>query len=341
MKKNFRAGVAATGMVLPKNCYTNDDIIAEINKATAGRTDVPELNSAWIEENIWIKTRHHFTKEESLIDASVDAVQQALARAGWDAADLDFVILSSVSCHSDENSMVIPSMACQIQEKLEAFNAFAYDTSAACSGWVYGMAQATAFVESGMAKRGVVICSEKQRQGLNFSDHRSSVLIGDVATATLLERTESVKTRSVYLKANDSRKQSDMIRLPYFRELEAGGLNTGYFSLQGKRVFKEGIMSMCRLTKETLVQNEMTVDDVDWFIYHQANGAMLRQVGRKIGMKDERNLMNIQQLANTTAGTIPSVLHMHIEDGTIKRGDTVCCIAFGGGLTAGSMLFEF
>lgn len=341
MKKNFRAGVAATGMVLPKQCYTNDDIIAEINKATSGRDDVPELNSAWIEENIWIKTRYHFSEEENLVDASVSAVNQALEKAGWSAGDLDFVIFSSVSNHADKNSMIIPSAACLVQERCEAFNAFAYDTSAACSGWVYAMAQATAFIESGMAKRGVVICSEKQRQGLNFADHRSSVLIGDVATATLLERTEQPKTRSLYLKANDERKLSDIISLPYFRELPSGELQTGYFALQGKKVFKAGIMSMFHLTQATLEENQLAVDDVDWFIYHQANGAMLRQVGRKVGMKDERNLMNIQQLANTTAGTIPSVLHMHIENGTIKRGDTVCCIAFGGGLTSGSVLFEY
>ncbi len=98
---------------------------------------------------------------------------------------------------------------------------------------------------------------------------------------------------------------------------------------------------MVSLTKKALSDNSLAVDDVDWFIYHQANGAMLRMVGRKIGMKDERNLMNIMQLGNTTSATIPSVLHMYIENGTIKRGDKVCCIAFGGGLTAGSFVFEY
>ena len=115
----------------------------------------------------------------------------------------------------------------------------------------------------------------------------------------------------------------------------------GYFDLDGRTVFKEGVGVMTRLTQFMLSSNNLSVDDVDWFIYHQANGAMLRMVGRKIGMRDERNLMNIQQLANTTAGTIPSVLHMNIENGTIKRGDKVCCIAFGGGLTSGAVIFDF
>lgn len=338
MNKQFQVGIAGTGMVLPKTRYSNDDIIAEINAATVGRTDIPELNSAWIEENIWIKTRYHFTEEEKLVDVSVAAVEQALATAGWDAAELDFVIFSSISGHAELSSAAIPSVGCLIQERLGAYSAFAYDTSAACSGWVYGASQGVAYIESGMATKGVVICTEKQRRGLDFSDHRSSILIGDVATATLLERTPTAKVQHLHLQANDEKQLSHIISLPYY---SGEGAKTGYFSLQGKTVFKEGVATMLKLTQQALTQTGRTVADVDWFIYHQANGAMLRMVGRKLGMIDEKNLMNIQQLGNTTAGTIPSVLHMHLADQTIQRGDTVCCIAFGGGLTAGAMMFEY
>ena len=351
MRKDFNVGVVSTGMVLPKKCYTNDDIIEKIRAATKDMSGIPELNSQWIEENIWIKTRYFFAEDETLCDVSVKAVEQALAKAGWDPLDLDFVIFSSSSSHADVYS--IPSVAGRVQEQLRAFNAFAYDTSAACSGWVYAMSQAVAFIESGIAGKGVVICAEKQEMGMNFTDHRTSILIGDVATATLLQREETPKVSSLHMQANDEKSLSSIIRLPFvarkdgkdltypFAEGEAPALRVGYFALDGRTVFKEGVMTMVTLTKQALMSNGLQVDDVDWFIYHQANGAMLRMVGRKVGMKDERNLMNIQELANTTAGTIPSVLHMYIENGTIKRGDKVCCIAFGGGLTAGYFLFDY
>jgi 3-oxoacyl-[acyl-carrier-protein] synthase III len=340
MKKGFHVGVAATGMVLPSKCYTNDDVLAEINKATEGRDDVPELNSKWIEENIWIKTRYYFSEDETMLDVSTKAVNQALLKAGWDPLELDFVILSSTSTRSDKCSSAIPSLACRVQEKLKAYNAFAYDTAAACSGWVYAASQAIAFIESGVAQKGAVICVEKQRVGLDYSNHRSSILIGDVAAATLFEKQVEPKITSLYMRANDEKNLSNIIRLPFHR-YENDRMCHGHFALEGRSVFKEGVGVMTRLTQLMLSKNELSVDDIDWFIYHQANGAMLRMVGRKVGMKDERNLMNIQQLANTTAGTIPSVLHMNIENGTIKRGDKVCCIAFGGGLTSGSVIFDF
>lgn len=341
MKKNFHVGIAAASMVLPKNCYSNDDIIAEIKKATVAREDIPELNSQWIEENIWIKQRYHFSEDETLVEVSVQVVEKALKQAGWDPQDLDFVIFSSVSPHCERDGSVIPSTACLIQEKLKAYNAMAYNTSAACSGWVYGVGQAVAFIESGMARRGVVICTEKQRVGLDFSNHRSSILIGDIATATLVENTETTKTKSVYLRANDAKELSGIISLPYYNLERDDSHANGFFDLKGRAVFKEGIAVMTRLTEEALVMNELTKDDVDWFVYHQANGAMLRLVGRNIGFADEKNLMTIQEFANTTAGTIPSVLAKYTADGTIKRGDILCCVAFGGGLTSGSIVFEY
>ena len=339
MRDNYNVGIAATGMVLPKTCYSNDDIIEKIKSCTKGRDDVPELNSQWIEENIWIKQRYFFSEEETMCDVSVEAIEHALRSAGWDPMDLDFVILSSSSRHADYYS--IPSLASRIQEKLKAYNAFAFDMSAACSGWVFAASQATAYIHSGMATRGVVICTEKQFEGLDFSDHRSSVLIGDMAVATLFESQDSAKVKRVYLKGNDEKQLSSIIRLPIFRHSDDGQMAVGYFGLDGRSVFKEGVSAMVGLTQHALESMNASVNDIDWFIYHQANGAMLRMVGRKVGMEDDRNLMNIQKVANTTAGTVPSVLHMYLQDGTIKRGDKVCCVAFGGGLTSGYYIFEY
>ncbi len=342
MDKTFSVGVAATGLRLPERSYSNDEVLREISSAQkAAGMDVKELTSAWIEENIGIASRHYFSDDERLVDMSAEATQQALDRAGWDPMDLDFIIFASISMHSEMDSRIIPSSACCVQEQLRAYNAFAYDSVAACSGFVYGMAQGVSFIEAGMSQRGAVICAEKQRKGLDFTDHRSSVLIGDAATVTLLEKTSSPKVYSMSLHANDDKQLSDIIHLKFQRQDEEGAMHKGYFGLQGPAVFKEGIRTMALLTLEALAHNHLSVDDVDWFIYHQANGAMLRMVQQKVGFAPEKNLMNIDRLANTTGATIPSVLHMHIENGTIQRGDKICCVAFGGGLTSGSVVFEY
>lgn len=341
MKTSYHVGIAATGMVLPKRKYSNQDIIERIKKATKDKKEIPELKAEWIEENIGIKDRYFFGDEELLVDVSTQACKQALQKASWQASDLDFIIFSSISTHCETGSMVIPSSACLTQEKLQAYHAFAYDTSAACSGWTYGMAQGIALIESGMCSKGAVICSEKQLKGLDFSNHISSVLIGDIATATLIEKTPQAKIQSVFLQANNKKNLSDIITLPYFSTEENKGDAIGFFDLKGRSVFKEGTQTMTDLTIKALKDNKLTSNDVSWFIYHQANGAMLRRVGKKVGIRDQQNLMNIHQLGNTTAGTIPSVLHMHIENGTIKRDDTICCVSFGGGLTSGSIVLTY
>lgn len=342
MKQHYHARVAATGLRLPENCYSNSDVIEKIHAARQKAGLEPkELTSDWIEERIGIKSRYYFQENESLVDVSVEAVNQALAKAGWQATDLDFVILASISQSSGNNGSIIPATACRIQDALKAYNAFAYDMLAACSGFLYGMAQGVSFIESGMAKRGVVICSECQLPGLNFADHVSSVLIGDVATATLLEYSEAPEVKSMKLQSNQGPGTCDIISLPYHRLDQDGHRQSGHFGLQGKSVFKAGIKTMVDLTHQALQLNGLSHEDVDWFIYHQANGAMLRMVGDIVGFSPEKNLMNIDRLANTTGATIPSVLHMYIENGTISRGDTVCCVGFGGGVTAGNLVFRY
>ena len=340
MKTSYHVGIAATGMILPKRSYTNQDIITYIKQANKDK-QIPDLKPAWIEDNIGIKTRYFFGEDESLIEVSVKACLQALKKASWDASDLDFVIFSSISTHCDDQAGAIPSSACLVQEKLQAYNAFAYDTSAACSGWTYGLTQGVAHIESGFCKKGVIICSEKQLKGLDFSNHISSVLIGDVATATLLEKSATPKTKSVFLQANTGKQLSHIITLPYFRQTNEQAASVGFFALKGRTVFKEGTQTMVSLTQKALETNKLSVDDIDWFIYHQANGAMLRMVGKKVGIESKKNLQNIEVLGNTTAGTIPSVLHMHLESGLIKRGHKICCVSFGGGLTSGYVVFTY
>ncbi len=330
--KSFHAKIASSAMYLPSNVLTNDQIVARI------KSQNPEapVDSDWIYQRTGIKTRRKFESNEDLVSTSTAALNEALERASWGPEELDFIIFASISSWGDKDGSAIPSTACKIQERAKSYKAFAYDMLAACSGFVYGAGQAVSFIESGIAKKGALICSENQDTGLNYKDYKSCILIGDVSTATLFETSDTPQVHSMVLRANDSKELSSIIQLPYTK-LE----DPGYFSLEGHKVFKEGVTTMASLTYETLKMNHLSPHEVDWYIYHQANKVMLDSIVGRLEIPPEKNLTNIEYMANTTAGTVPSVLSENINNGKIKRGDKVLMTAFGGGLTSGSLLITY
>ncbi len=332
-EKRFSVKIASMGMVIPSGKINNEEIIKKIQASTP---DADFLNEEWIVRRVGILERRRCLPEEDLVTTSGAALKQALERAGWDPMELDFIILASISTFLDPKGSAIPAMACKIQEQTGCFNAFAYDMFSACSGFVYGIGQAVAFIESGMARKGALLCCENHDKGLNYKDFKSSILIGDVSTATLLEKSETSAISNIELRANNESCLSDIIRLPLSKAGEQG-----YFSLDGRKVFKEGVNTMTELTRRALAHNGLTPETVDWFIYHQANKVMLQSVGKRVGIPAEKNLMNLEYMGNTTAGTIPSVLCENIDNGKIQRGHKVLCTAFGGGLTSGCLLLDF
>jgi 3-oxoacyl-[acyl-carrier-protein] synthase-3 len=328
MKKNYRVRIASTGIYIPEGIMDNE---AMIKRVRANTDEAEFLTSEWIVERVGIHTRRRCLPHETLVYTNTVAMESALQKANWKAADLDFIILASISTWLEEGGMAIPSTACLIQENVGAYNAFAFDMLAACSGFIYGMAQGISFIESGLCTRGAVLCSENHDRGLNYADPKSCILIGDVSTVTLLEKSDEPNVHDMILQANDEKKLSRIIELPF----------GGYFGLHGKQVYKEGVRTMIDITREIITRNGYIIADINWFIFHQANLLMLERVGESLGIPEGHNLMNIVDLANTTAGTIPSVLAQNIDNGTIKRGDKIVFTAFGGGLTSGSLLMTY
>ena len=340
--------ITATGIYLPDTVYSNKQIIERIRKTINNPEDprLQDLNADKIAANTGINTRHYadMTREknpETAVNMSCIALKQALKHAEWDVLDLDFIIFATVSVGTNPGDHLIPSAACHLQQEIGAYNSMAYDLKAACSGWVYAMSQAIANIEAGLAAKGAVICTETQERGLDYSDPASCVLMGDVATATLVEKSENPDALFLHLEANSKKQLKGILRLNDANVYnDKNSLTRPVFRLKGTAVYKEGIRKMSSLVQDTLQATGLSIDDVDHFIFHQANGSMLKRVAKMTGIPAEKNLMNIQKIGNTTSGTIPSVLHMFLEDGTIKRHQKVLFISFGGGLTSGALLMN-
>lgn len=336
----FNVKISGTGMFLPKTIWSNQQVINKIYewKDKAGLPK-KEIIPEQFEATTQIKERRYFNSDlgEDMISVSVNAVNQALEKSGWDPSTIDFIIFSTVSL-AEDGTQKIPSCACKVQHEIKAWNcSIAYDMQAACSGWVFAMANGISLIQSKMAKRGIVICTEKQQRGLDYTNEKSSMLIGDAATATLIEWSDTPKIFNVLCKTNQKGMNPNIIRLDYEVSNEKES-KCGYFSLDGKDVYKMGIENFIKLTSENKLMSG--VHNPDWYIYHQANGAMLEKVAEMANVPKEKNLMTIQTLGNTTAATIPTVLHTYLENGTIKQGDKVSFVAFGGGITMGCIMAE-
>jgi len=336
----FNVKICGTGMVLPKTVWTNEEVIKKIYEWKE-RDNLPnkEIIPEQFEATTQIKERRYFDTNlgEDMISVSIEAAKQALEKSGWDHSTIDFIIFSTVSLCQD-GTQKIPSSACKVQYALKAWNcSLAYDMQAACSGWVFAMANGISLIQSKMAKRGIIICTEKQQRGLDYRNEKSSMLIGDAATATLLEWSDTPKIFNVFCRNNLEGMNPNIIRLDYeiCNENES---KRGYFSLDGKDVYKLGIENFIKLTYANKMGSG--IENPDWYIYHQANGAMLEKVAEMAGVPKEKNLMTIQKLGNTTAATIPTVLHTYLENGTIKAGDKISFVAFGGGITMGCIMAE-
>lgn len=343
-----KVSIAGTGVYLPETVYTNQMVI-DIIKEHLPKDDprAAKLDPTWIEQNIGIKERRFadFDKEETPVNMSKWSLEAALEKSGWTPDDLDVIIVSSVSSACGPNLNLIPSIACQVQQSIGAWNASAYDMLAACSGWTYASSQAIAQIASGLAKKVAVICCETQKRGLDFTNPVSSVLIGDVAACTLFESSTESKVKYVNIEANRESDELGIITLNspniWGDKDIPGTYEVPKFELQGKTVFKSGVRRMSDLCTKALSETGLETKDVDHFVFHQANGAMLLMVGSKLGLSPEQVPITLDVLANTTSGTIPSVLHKIESTGKLKRGDNILFVSFGGGITSGAILMEY
>jgi len=319
------ARITGVGSCLPEKVLTNKDL-----------EKIMDTSDEWIRERTGIKRRHVAGENETTASLSVIAAQRALEMAGIEADELDMIVVGT--CTPDK---VIPSTATIVQRQLGIKGCPALDVNAACSGFLYGLDYANRYFLTGGAKKALVIGAETLTRIVNWEDRTTAVLFGDGAGAVVLEVSDEPGILATHIHANGE-----------FEELlhTTGGISLGtdesrdrdgFIRMEGNAVFKRAVGTFDSMSRETVADLDGHLDDIDWFIPHQANMRIVKAAAKKLSMPMERVICTVDEHANTSAASIPLALDQAVRDGQIKRGDTLLLAAFGAGFTWGSAMLKF
>ena len=321
------ARIAGTGSALPARAVTNDVLAAEL--AVNGI----ETSDAWIVERTGIKQRYIANADETTTSLGTLAAQRALSAAGIEADQLDLIIVATST-----PDQVFPSTACLIQAQLGAKQAAAFDMQAVCSGFVYALTTANAFIRSGQAKRVLVIGAEIFSRILNWQDRTTCVLFGDGAGAVVLEASSEPGILACDLHADGS--QANIL-------CAAGRIDRGavvgspYLKMEGQAVFKLAVGVLDKSARACLEQGQMSADSIDWLIPHQANIRILQATAKKLTVPESKLIVTVDQHGNTSAASVPLALDQAVRDGRIQRGQRLILQGVGGGFTWASALLVY
>ncbi len=322
--------IIGTGSYLPAQRVTNDDLAAHL--ADKGI----ETSDEWIFSRSGISARHFAAPEQNSSDLAVEAAKKALEMAGLGVDQIDLVIVAS---STPDFHGSFPSTACVVQKKLGMANhSAAFDVQAVCSGFVYAVSVADAFIKSGAHKTVLVIGSEVFSRILNFADRTTCVLFGDGAGAVVLAASSEPGILASKLHADGS--HSDILSIP--GNLAGGAVTgSGFLYMDGPAVFKLAVSVLAEVANEALAHAHMTAADIDWLIPHQANIRIMKSTGKKLGLPEAKMVVTVDQHGNTSAASIPLALDVAVRDGRVKPGDNVLMEGVGGGFTWGAILAKF
>lgn len=326
-----RTRVAGTGSYLPEKVLTNQDL-----------EKLVETNDQWIRERTGIERRHIAADNEVTSDLAFKATTRALEAAGKSATDIELIIFCTVT-----GDQVMPSSACVLQDKLGCKSIPAFDLSAACSGFVYGVSVADQFIRTGMYKTILVVGAEVIHRFVNYKDRETCILFGDAAGAFILERAPEGDERVVmssHLKAEGSLGELFVLpaggsKIPFSAEVLENG--SQYVRMKGREIFKNAVRTMSACCNEALTANNVSSDQISWLVPHQANMRIMEAVADHFNFPKEKVVSVVHEMGNTSAATVPVAFDTAVRDGRIQRGQLVLLTAFGAGLTAGSCLLRF
>ena len=318
--------IIGTGSYLPAQRVTNDDLTTQL--AAKGI----ETSDEWIVTRSGISARHYAAPEENASDLAVHAARRALEASGLEAEQIDLII---VATSTPDYFGSFPSTACIVQNKLGMRNnSAAFDMGAVCSGFVYAMATADAFIKAGNAKNVLVIGTEVFSRILDFDDRSTCVLFGDGAGAVVLTASEEPGVLAVKLHADGS--HGDILCGPANPSNLAA--NQKFLYMDGPAVFKLAVSVLEKVANEALAHAQMQAGDIDWLIPHQANLRIMTGTAKKLGLSTERMVVTVNEHGNTSAASIPLALDAAVRDGRIKPGHNVMMEGVGGGFTWGAVL---
>jgi 3-oxoacyl-[acyl-carrier-protein] synthase III len=328
--KKIRAQITALGMYVPEKRVTNDDLALLV-----------DTSDEWIRERSGISERRIVSDGQANSDLSVKAIENAFQGGDFRPEELDLIIVATVT-----PDMMFPSTACIVQDKIGARNAWSFDLSGACSGFLYAMATGAQFVQTGMYKKVLVVGTDVMSSILNFEDRSTCVLFGDGAGAILLEPTEDPDVGIIDFLLHSDGAGGKFLYMPAGGSLHPASHETidkkmHYVHQDGRNVFKHAVKLITEVSRDILERNGYTADDVNLLIPHQANLRIIQSSLERLGLSPDRVVINIDRYANTTAATIPIGLTEAHQQGRIKKGDLLLLASFGAGFTWGSVLLRW
>ncbi len=326
---NGTVRLVSMGMWVPERVLTNADLERMV-----------DTTDEWIVERTGIRERRIAEADVGAVEMGYRAAKNALKNAGLEAAAVDTIIVSTAT-----PDRLLPATACDIQARLGASNAVAFDIWGACSGWLYALNVARGLILSGQAKTALCIAAEKMSAITNWSDRATCVLFGDAAGAAVLQRSEEEGRGIIasYMRSDGTLAEL-LHRLPVSAQsvpIDVAEITVrdGFLRMAGREVFKNAVRSMCEAVDVILDQAGVSKDELDLFVPHQANIRIIEATAKYAGVPMDRVWVNVDRFGNTSSATIPVSLYEALAAGRIKKGSLVAMVTFGAGLTwAGTLL---
>ena len=325
------AAFRSIGAYVPEKILTNADFEKMV-----------DTSDEWIVKRTGIKERHIAADDESTSDMAAKAAKVAIERAGLSVEDIDLVVMATVT----PDYFNMPSTACLVSDKLGIKNVQAFDLSAACSGFVYALTVAKAFIESGMKKNVLVIGAEKFSSIVDYTDRTTSILFGDGAGAAVISATTNKDEAFVDIHASADGSYWDFLITP-----SPGSVNPAshtaideglqFVKMKGNETFKLAVKTLTKDVKEILKNNNISGEDIPHFVPHQANYRIIKAVGDSLGMREDQVVLTVHKYGNTSAASIPMAINDIYEEGRLQSGELMLLDTFGGGLTWASALIPF
>ena len=326
----MRAIITAVGHYVPEKKLTNKDL-----------EQMVDTNDDWIKTRTGIRERRILEKDKGTSYMAVESAKMVLAQRNISAADLDLIIVATTT-----PDMTVPPTAALVQKELKAVNCWGFDLNGACSGFLFALTTGAQFIESGRHRKVLVIGADKMSAIVDYQDRNTCILFGDAGGAVLLEPTRNedlgVKDFTLHLDGSGS----DYLRIsaggsliPTTHETVANRMH--YLYQDGKTVFKFAVTGMTEVVTEILENNGLNGSDIRLFIPHQANFRIIDAVAKKIGLRPDQVMLNIQKYGNTTAATIPLAMSEAYQQRLMQKGDWIVIAAFGAGFTWGSLLLKW
>jgi 3-oxoacyl-[acyl-carrier-protein] synthase-3 len=313
----LRSRLVGVGSALPKRRVDNAELAAEV-----------DTSDEWIVERTGIRTRYIAGEGETTASLATEACRRALEDAGLTPSDIGLIVLATAT-----PDQTFPSSATKVQHQLGILDAIAFDVHAVCTGFLYALTVADSMLRGGNAKAALVIGSETFSRILDWEDRTTCVLFGDGAGAVVLRAEESEDLGILATRLHADGRWGDMLYVD-------GGPSTtgtvGKLRMKGREVFRHAVVNLAEVLGEVLEAANLTPEDVDWVVPHQANARIIDATARKLGLDPARVVLTVDRHANTSAASVPLALDVAVKDGRIKKGDTIVLEAMGGGFTWGA-----